>query len=468
MAKTTLDSLEHRHGTKPLAKRGAPEQVKSTEVKSFASPIDMTGSVMGKRATNKVGKAYLPTSDPAYDQYRTPGGGIAYVILNDGNPQTDVYDWGDGTSSTRAERNANQSTTPKNAPASAPTTSNAVAKPSAPRTSAPVAAKPSTMSMQKPSAPVAFKPSASNFTPRSIKPTSSRIKDVPMPKKPAATSKMAKSNRNEVHPLQSDNNPVGRGGQARGIPNSPYRSYMKASGTPTPVPTPKPSTKSPTPVPEAKPRIYDVSYPTPNRTTPTAILPEDRQPQPTKKPIQRGSNLVAASKPSSLKKDIDSGFVPSIGVKRGKQSDVQSPAKNAYPSTNAHKSASASLKKVSPRAPVPKPNTNPTIRGQVANDQGVGGNTAYPHRKDNPYAPQSPVNFKAPFDNRDYAWAGRGTSTTFNANSGGTTGAVKSARGSMKKDITAASFVPSIGVGGGKKKHDGMPSTFILDHKKKK
>jgi hypothetical protein len=195
MAKTTLDSLEYRHGTKSLTKRGAPDQVKSTEMKSFASPIDMTGSVMGKRATNKV----------------------------------------------------------------------------------------------------------------------------------------AKSNRNEVHPLQSDNNPVGRGGQARGIPNSPYRSYMKASGTPTPVPTPKKSTKSPTPVPEAKPRIYDVSYPTPNRTTPTPILPEDRRPSPVKKPIQRGSDLVAASKPSSLKKDIDSGFVPSIGVKRGKQSDLQSPAKNAYP-----------------------------------------------------------------------------------------------------------------------------------------
>lgn len=57
MAKTTLDSLEYRH-SKPLAKRGAPVKPKSTEFKSFDSPIDMTGDVMGKRATSKVAKAH--------------------------------------------------------------------------------------------------------------------------------------------------------------------------------------------------------------------------------------------------------------------------------------------------------------------------------------------------------------------------------------------------------------------------
>jgi hypothetical protein len=34
---------------------------------------------------------------------------------------------------------------------------------------------------------------------------------------------------------------------------------------------------------------------------------------------------------AGLKKDITSGFVPSIGVKQGKKRDLQSPAKNLYP-----------------------------------------------------------------------------------------------------------------------------------------
>lgn len=34
---------------------------------------------------------------------------------------------------------------------------------------------------------------------------------------------------------------------------------------------------------------------------------------------------------AGLKKDITSAFVPSIGVKRGKKSDLQAPAKNVYP-----------------------------------------------------------------------------------------------------------------------------------------
>lgn len=40
---------------------------------------------------------------------------------------------------------------------------------------------------------------------------------------------------------------------------------------------------------------------------------------------------------ASLKKDITSAFVPSIGVKRGKQSDLQAPAKNAYPAPKTKK-----------------------------------------------------------------------------------------------------------------------------------
>lgn len=40
---------------------------------------------------------------------------------------------------------------------------------------------------------------------------------------------------------------------------------------------------------------------------------------------------------AGLKKDITSGFVPSIGVKQGKQRDLQSPAKNLYPPAGSKK-----------------------------------------------------------------------------------------------------------------------------------
>lgn len=282
MAKGMLDSLEYRHKVKPLAKRGAPVPIKSTHIKTFDAPIDMTGDVMGKRATSKMNKKIGD---------RNPSGGIEGT-------------WGAAASreEDRYFRIPSEQIDP------------GFSREPIARAGQPVMeAQPKRIPyMLKPSAPVASKPSVPNFTPRSIKPTSSRIKDVPMPKKPAATSKVAKSTRNEVHPLQSDNNPVGRGG--RGPQISPYRQYMKTAAT--------------------------------------------------------------------VKKDIGAGFVPSIGVKLGKKTDLQAPAKNLMP----------------------------------------------------PYG--SP--------------------------------AQKSSSAPMKKDITAAGFVPSIGVGSGKKKNDGMPSTFIVDHKKKK
>jgi hypothetical protein len=300
MAKGMLDSMELRHGVKPLAKRGAPVQTKSTHIKSFDAPIDMTGDVMGKRATSKVNKKFGDFKpDPSGIGFEggwgaaTPGG----------------FNGPNGPSNKPFKRPPEY-----DMPSRTPNMVDALAETRVPASSAPKMEAVSRR-FDEPSAPVSkpstpsSKPSVPNFTPQRVKPASSRIKDVPMPKKPAATSKVAKATRNEVHPLQSDNNPVGRGGSGgRGPQFSPYRSYTK--------------------------------------------------------------DITAA------------GFVPSIGVGSGKKKDLQAPAKNLMP----------------------------------------------------PYG--SP--------------------------------AQKSSSAPMKKDITAAGFVPSIGVGSGKKKNDGMPSTFVIDHKKKK
>lgn len=89
MAKSTLDSLEYRHRVKPLAKRGAPVPIKSTHIKTFDAPIDMTGDVMGKRATsnatnsmrnevhplhadnNPVGRGSTGSRGPQFSPYRS-------------------------------------------------------------------------------------------------------------------------------------------------------------------------------------------------------------------------------------------------------------------------------------------------------------------------------------------------------------------------------------------------------------